>query len=214
MFFYSHIQQHSFVDGPGERTVLFAQGYSVGRPGCQNKLLWPGHGGATITTRELARLLVRLAPNKNITLSGGEMLDQFFETYCVIAEMRKIEPDLHIILYTGRTYEWLVEKWGNDFRWIMSQIDVLVDGPFIASQDDALITWRGSRNQRAIDARATIKSGHVVTLDWDSPEIVVDADGNLHMPIGLASDFAEAGVAQKSRRCGETSKPELVPLLP
>ena len=44
----------------------------------------------------------------------------------------------------------------------LSMIDVLVDGPFIAEQKDLRLKFRGSRNQRVMDMKETLKTGEVV----------------------------------------------------
>ena len=45
---------------------------------------------------------------------------------------------------------------------ILKYIDILVDGPYIDEQRDLRLRWRGSRNQRVIDIRKTMKSGKIV----------------------------------------------------
>lgn len=204
MIHYSHIIKNSHVDGPGVRTVLFLQGCSIRCKGCQNPHLWPAQGGKKINPVELARLLVSITPHKNLTIVGGEPFDQpYFDLYCLFKEIRRSVPDMNIIVYTGYTWEQL----SANFRFpvVAKYIDILVDGPFIARQDDSLITWRGSRNQRPINVQETIKAGYLALENWDHPEIVVDAAGNLHLPIGLAPDFSGTGTVQKSRRCGEST---------
>jgi anaerobic ribonucleoside-triphosphate reductase activating protein len=209
MIRYSHITLGSMVDGPGQRTVLFCVGCTVRCPGCQNPHLWTSNGGMITTEEQLAAFLISLSPHGNISLSGGEILDQPDATLALLTYLRQINPDVHVILYTGRTYEQLSLRLGPLFRSILEKIDVLVDGPFVHELDDSLITWRGSRNQRPIDVKATLVSGQVVVLDWDEPEIQIDKSGGLHLPIGLAQDFAEIGEVKRSRMCGQAkTKPE------
>lgn len=83
-------------------------------------------------------------------------------------------------------------------------MDVLVDGQFIRTQDDALISYRGSRNQRPIDIPASIKSDQIITLDWDSIEIIITPEGSALLPVGLVDEFAETGDVTNTRRCGQT----------
>jgi anaerobic ribonucleoside-triphosphate reductase activating protein len=203
---YSHITENSLVDGPGLRITLFFQGCSLECPGCQNKAIWPFGGGIVIETAELAQALVEKAPHGNFTLMGGEPFDQPAALLFLLRKVRELKPDAHIIVYSGYTWEALERRYSFFFSWIAQMIDVLVDGPFIASQDDSLLTYRGSRNQRPIDVPATLATGTIVTLDWDSPEIIIDTNGNLHMPIGLAAGFAEAGNERVSRRCGQINQ--------
>lgn len=61
-----------------------------------------------------------------------------------------------IWVYTGSVYEIV-----KDLE-IMKYIDVLVDGPFIESQKDSKLLFRGSKNQRLIDVPKTRESGSII----------------------------------------------------
>jgi anaerobic ribonucleoside-triphosphate reductase activating protein len=50
-------------------------------------------------------------------------------------------------------------------REIVSLIDVLVDGPFINSQKDIQLHWKGSANQKVIDVQKTLASGDTVICE-------------------------------------------------
>lgn len=204
MIRYSSIAPNSHVDGPGSRTVVFLQGCSIGCRGCQNKHLWPAPGGKLEATLDLALAIMDHA-NPNITISGGEPTDQLSELWNLLYDLRE-NGAKHIVVYTGRTWEQLQSLTDGPvlFEHLLPLIDILVDGPFILERDDPLITWRGSRNQRPIDVRATLATGDLVVLDWSRPEIVIDGNGNLHLPAGLASGFQPAGDLMPSRRCGQT----------
>jgi anaerobic ribonucleoside-triphosphate reductase activating protein len=52
-------------------------------------------------------------------------------------------------------------------RNLLELIDVLVDGPFIKSQRDETLRFRGSRNQRLIDVKASLRHNRL-TLWSDS----------------------------------------------
>ena len=201
MIRYSHITPESKVDGPGTRTVVFLQGCTVGCKACQNQHLWPADKGREVTTEILADHVMKFG-NRNITISGGEPTDQMEELALLVETLRDFGAE-HIIVYTGRTFEWLVENKCFGIMNLIRQIDILVDGPFIYEMDDPMITWRGSRNQRPIDCKATVETGSLVTLDWSKPTISIDAEGNMLMPVGLAPRYG-AGEAKRTRRCGQT----------
>ena len=63
-----------------------------------------------------------------------------------------------IWIYTG--YEWQDVK---DLPF-MKYVDVLVDGPFIESQKDNRIPWRGSANQKVIDVKKSLEIGKTVLV--------------------------------------------------
>lgn len=51
---------------------------------------------------------------------------------------------------------------GTDKLALLELIDVLVDGPFDIEQRDLSLAFRGSRNQRLLDARASLAAGRAV----------------------------------------------------
>jgi anaerobic ribonucleoside-triphosphate reductase activating protein len=53
-------------------------------------------------------------------------------------------------------------KYTEDTEELLSMIDILVDGPFVAEEKDITLKFRGSRNQRVIDLQKTQKSGKIV----------------------------------------------------
>lgn len=202
------ITPRSFVDGPGLRSVVFLQGCPIGCPGCQNRHLWPAQGGFVTEAEDLATTLALL--NRQVTISGGEPFAQPAALAALVTALRKSGAE-HIILYTGYTWDQLLDPAHPAHHWvwkILSQVDVLVDGPFIASQDDPFLTYRGSRNQRPLKLPASLDAwfalGKVVVLDWDNPEIVLTPAGEALMPVGLAEDFAGLGEPVTARRCGQT----------
>ena len=73
----------------------------------------------------------------------------------------------HILVYSGYTYERL-RRMGNHtpaIGMILDEIDILVDGPYIARLAATAGPWTGSGNQRVIDLVATRQAGLVVLLD-------------------------------------------------
>ena len=114
--------------------------------------------------------------------------------------------NLHVILYSGYTWEEITNPVGPSRLWIkeiLDRVDVLVDGPYRKDQDDSLISYRGSRNQRVIDVQETLKTGILTVLDWDEPELVIDQTGLVSLPVGLAAEFSGIGTVGPSRMCGQ-----------
>jgi anaerobic ribonucleoside-triphosphate reductase activating protein len=67
--------------------------------------------------------------------------------------------------FTGKTWEELTRP-GAPLVWgvLLEQIDVLVDGPFIAKKRSLALPWRGSSNQRVIDVQMSLESGEIIGL--------------------------------------------------
>lgn len=203
---FNHIQRTSYVDGPGRRTVLFMQGCPLACPGCQNKHLWPADGGHTSDTETVAQVMVALLARdggRAVTISGGEPFSQPAALADLLARLRSYGV-INIMLYSGYTWEILQASPDPAVHHALSQADTLVDGPFVASQDDPLIAWRGSRNQRVINVPASLITGRIVTRDWSKPVVIVTNDGETLFPVGLAPMMAQP--SQIARRCGETRK--------
>jgi len=204
----NHIVPNSVVDGPGNRTVLFFQGCTLACPGCQNRALWPADGGKVERVRDVVETIALLSANTgNITLSGGEIFQQGAALAELVATLHYVGPR-HVIAYTGYTWEELFSVYHPARPWlsiILQYIDVLVDGRFVRDQDDDLIVYRGSRNQRPIDVGATLAEGGLVTLDWDHPEIVIGEDGNMVLPQGLAEMF-NMGQVGNHAMCGQVKR--------
>lgn len=61
-------------------------------------------------------------------------------------------------------------------RDLLSAVDVLVDGPFVAKLHSYELTWRGSSNQRIIDMTATRRAGKLVK--WQQYSFVPQKPSN------------------------------------
>jgi anaerobic ribonucleoside-triphosphate reductase activating protein len=85
---------------------------------------------------------------EGVTVLGGEPLDQAEALAELFEGMRTV--GLSTMLYTGHVYEALRDAGGGAVRRVLANLDVLVDGPFVAEEYDERIAWRGSRNQRLI----------------------------------------------------------------
>ena len=61
--------------------------------------------------------------------------------------MRHAYPKITIYLWTGYEFENLILNLTDSLKQILSDIDVLIDGPFIESLKDLSLKLRGSSNQ-------------------------------------------------------------------
>jgi anaerobic ribonucleoside-triphosphate reductase activating protein len=200
----------ALTDGPGLRFSVYVQGCSIHCKGCQVPHLWNRNGGRKVDVQDLAREAA--ASGLPVSILGGEPMDQPQALYELLFWIRDGRPDKgigdpqFIIVYTGYTLEDLLAR-GDDFvEAVLFMADVLVDGPFIQDQDDDYLQYRGSRNQRVIDLKATLASRDraPVLLDWDTPEIVLTPEGDLLGAEGLMADLV--GEGEPARRCGEVAQ--------
>ena len=101
----------------------------------------------------------------NVTFTGGDPMYQAKE-FAQLARRIKSETDKNIWCYTGYTYEHI--KNNAEMMELFENLDVLVDGPFVASLKDENLIFRGSSNQRLIDVKKTLESGNVVEVDLNA----------------------------------------------
>jgi anaerobic ribonucleoside-triphosphate reductase activating protein len=155
----SGVAEDSIVDGPGLRFVIFVQGCNMHCEGCHNPQTWDNNGGYDITIRELIDRIERNPLTDGITLSGGEPFLQAKKLSLLLDEL-----NLPVISYTGYTYEWLVSNATDDNSYLdlLHRVDYLIDGPYIESERSYDLLFRGSRNQRIIDVKASMDSGSIV----------------------------------------------------
>lgn len=153
----------SIVDGPGLRFVVFTQGCRFGCPFCHNKETWDLAGGYL---EEVDNIVARWRKNpliEGITLSGG---DPLLQPQASLYLLRKAhETGLNVTVYSGDTYENLLTNKDQHIQAIMHEADYLIDGRYINELQDLTLLYRGSRNQRFIDLKASRTSGKIVLVD-------------------------------------------------
>ncbi len=154
------ITDDSIVDGPGMRLAVFVQGCSHRCEGCHNPASHDPAGGTLMRTEEI---LARLAANPlegGITLSGGEPMEQ--PEACLELAQGARALGKNVWIYTGYTWEALMQARDPARLALLKAADVLVDGPFLLAERTLELRFRGSKNQRLIDVRASLESGETV----------------------------------------------------
>ena len=145
------------VDGPGFRTSIYCAGCRHKCPGCHNPQSWDFSGGREMSTEELMRIIVA-DPYANVTFSGGDPMYQA-AGFAELARAIRRRTNKDIWCFTGFRFEDLIQ---HDQRELLEQLDVLVDGPYVASLRDPDLLFRGSSNQRIIDVQASLFASEVV----------------------------------------------------
>ncbi len=149
----------SIVDGPGLRFALFTQGCPHACPGCHNPQTHDLLGGRVADTGEIIALMRENPLLSGLTLSGGEPMLQ--PEACLLLAREARAMGLDVWVYSGYVYEDLLEM-GEAVNQLLAACDVLVDGPFILDQRSLTLPFRGSRNQRLIDLKASREAGQAV----------------------------------------------------
>lgn len=154
--------QDSIVDGPGFRFVCFVQGCPHHCPGCHNPDSHDPVGGKEMTVEDVSKELLKNPMTDGLTLSGGEPFAQAED--CLSLAKIAHEHGLNVWSYSGWTFEYLRDHGTDAQKSLLSELDVLVDGPFILEERTLTLPWRGSRNQRVISIPASLAEGKAVVI--------------------------------------------------
>lgn len=156
-------KKHSSVNGPGVRYVLFLQGCPHHCPGCQNPETHDPAGGTERNVDEVIQDILQTKYLDGLTFSGGDPLMQPEAVIAIAGAAKK--AGLNIWLYTGWTFEQIqTGAAGEKAKEALMLLDVLVDGPFVEKRKTGNAIWRGSDNQRLIDAPQSLKENKAVEL--------------------------------------------------
>lgn len=166
---HSHVADYKpfqFVDGEGVRCSLYVSGCLFACDGCFNEAAWSFRYGEPFTQELEDRILSDLAhPGiQGLSLLGGEPFLNTAVALSVVRRMRKELPEKDVWAWSGYRFEQLMMD-SADKRELIELVDVLVDGPFDIAKRDLSLAFRGSTNQRVIDARLSRKAGHAV--EWN-----------------------------------------------
>jgi len=135
----------SRVNGPGIRSVVWVQGCRRKCPGCINPQTHPHKAVKLLEPAELGIQLCQIRQTNGITLSGGEP----FEQACacgILAETAKKQGKT-VTVFTGFTFEQIITCQNEDVQHFLSQIDLLVAGPYIRELACETRLWQASSNQ-------------------------------------------------------------------
>ena len=169
---YGAIKKCDIANGVGVRTVLFVSGCTHHCKGCFQPETWNFDYGERYTKETEDEIIESLRPDyvDGITLLGGEPFEPENQRELVklLRRIKKELPQKTVWSFSGYTYEELT----GDSRAVcevtnemLSMLDVLVDGEFVAAKRNISLRFRGSENQRLIDMNKTRKEGKIVL--WD-----------------------------------------------
>lgn len=153
----SGITEDSITDGPGLRFVLFVQGCPHHCRGCHNPSTHIFGVGLDMSVDEIYQRIKNNPLQTGITFSGGEPFCQA-KLLADLAERLK-KRNYHIAVYTGYTFEELINSGDCDKLRLLSNIDILIDGKFELEKRNLEILFRGSENQRILDVPQSLSHG-------------------------------------------------------
>ena len=175
---YAQIRSMDLSDGEGVGIALFVQGCNFHCPSCFNQDTWDFDGGKEWTekTKETFLKLADKPYIKRVSFLGGECLanENLEGVYDVIKDVKELFPDKKIWMYTGYTWKSIFNPIVTDNldlkrdrliklrKEIVKMADILIDGRYIHEQRDMNLKFRGSKNQRVIDVKESLKQDKIV----------------------------------------------------
>lgn len=157
------IVEFTSVDGPGFRTSIYCAGCVNHCMGCHNPQSWNINNGKWTDIDDILRV-VKGDEMCNVTFTGGDPMYQP-KAFAELAKRIKAETNKNIWCYSGYTVEEILEN--DDMRQLLANVDVLVDGKFIQSLRNEDLLFRGSSNQRIIDAQKSLAEGKAVLYNYN-----------------------------------------------
>ena len=158
----SGVQYESLADGIGFRTAIFISGCEHNCPGCHSPNTHSFTARKECTDELIAEIKDGIEKRSQmlygITFSGG---DPFYSPEKVIKLIHQLGVENHHIwMYSGFTVEEILAD--PKKKELLSYAEVLVDGPFMISERNVSLRFRGSSNQRLINAQKSILLGTAI----------------------------------------------------
>ena len=152
------IQKDSIVDGAGIRAVIWTQGCSHNCFGCHNPDTHDFSKGKKVDIEEIKKELDDLEMHDGITFSGGDPMFQALACLEIAKYAKKLK--LNVWCYSGFTFEELLNMCDTNpnIKEFLNYIDVLIDGKFILEQRSLALKYRGSKNQRVLNVKNSLKN--------------------------------------------------------
>ncbi len=170
---YATIKWTDVANGPGVRVSLFVSGCTHHCPECFNPEAWDFGYGHPFTAAEEDKILAALGPAhiKGLSLLGGEPFEPDNQRALLpfLRRVRAAFPEKTVWCYSGYTLDGELSQESRArcecTDELLSLVDVLVDGEFVAARKDLNLRVRGSANQRIIDLKKSLPAHEIVL--WD-----------------------------------------------
>lgn len=138
------ILKNTSVEGPGNRYCIWVQGCSIRCNGCQAVHTWNPDGGVMYGVQYIIDDILKQKDIEGVTFLGGEPFEQA-EALGEIA-ISAHNAGLGVLCFTGYYLKDLIKMEKNQN--LLSNIDLLIDGPFEINKVDYSRPWCGSSNQK------------------------------------------------------------------
>lgn len=173
------------VLGPGKRVGIWLAGCDRNCPGCISPELKTSSSGTYVEVTEIMKNIQKLCSDaEGFTISGGEPFTSPDGLCALVREISKMSED--IIIFTGYRLSELMEMRDDNVDYILDNISVLVDGPFIEALNDGK-GLRGSSNQNIHVFKNAERYGNLNDCER-SLQVVVNNDRVMTIGIPVVSE--------------------------
>ena len=158
---YAGLIKNDFANGTGTCVSFWTQGCPHRCPGCQNPETWDYEAGYLVKIDDIKKDLKQFRGQAGLTFCGGEPFVQA-KACKEIADWCRQEMGWNVWSFSGFTYE-VIKEYGKEPWDFLKSLDALIDGPFILSQRDLSLRFRGSKNQRLLHLKQG--TGNILSIE-------------------------------------------------
>ena len=175
---YGQVFYADTANGIGARISLFVSGCTHHCPGCFNEETWDFNFGEPFTREVEDDIIEHLRPSyiDGLSLLGGEPMEAQNQRALLpfLERVKQEVPHATIWIYSGYTFEELLDSENprchtEATERILELSDILVDGEFILAEKDVNLRFRGSRNQRILELKESLKENRPVHSRYENP---------------------------------------------
>ena len=175
---YGQVFYADTANGIGARISLFVSGCTHHCPGCFNEETWDFNFGDPFTREVEDDIIEHLRPSyiDGLSLLGGEPMEAQNQRALLpfLERLKQEVPHATVWIYSGYTFEELLDETNSRChteatRRILELADILVDGKVILAEKDVKLRFRGSRNQRILELKESLKENHPVHSRYENP---------------------------------------------
>ncbi len=168
--YYGELKKCDIANGEGVRVSLFVSGCRNRCKDCFQPETWDFCFGKPFTEDTEREIFAELDKSyiAGLSLLGGDPFEPENQRALLpmLRRIREKYPQKTVWCYTGYRLEELMSAGSHPCceatEEMLSCIDILIDGRFIAEEKDISLQFRGSRNQRIIDMAQTRKNKKIV----------------------------------------------------
>lgn len=153
---YGQIRDLDVANGEGIRTSFFVTGCNNNCENCFNTEYKDFNSGKLWTEEETNKIIKNLEKKEisGLSILGGEPFEHVEDLINILNKI-KLSSKKDIWIWSGFTFEELMKK--DNAKDLLDLCDVLVDGRYIEEERDLKLKFRGSRNQRVLDLKKSLK---------------------------------------------------------